>query len=203
MANATLNFHFDFPHPSLIILYHPQYPLKCPLSREQRHAYGYTSWSMETAEDNFNPSYRFFLSIESITFHLTFWLELIKILPLIPRPSTFDSNPSFMGAFGVFFTAVTGELITMDWCSMIRAAIIVLDLGSFFFLNCDRYCCWGKPFWWFEGSLLLHPQGDLKQTFSKMYTFLFPRAHCLPLLARMWPICTLVFRCVGIFYNSN
>jgi len=51
------------------------------LSQEQRHAYGYTSWSMETAEDNFNPSY---------------------------RPSTFDSNPSFMGAFGVFFTAVTG-----------------------------------------------------------------------------------------------
>ena len=75
--------------------------------------------------------------------------------------------------------------------------------GSFFFLICDRYCCWGKPFWWFEGSLLLHPQGDLKQTFSKMYTFLFPRAHCLPLLARMWPICTLVFRCVGIFYHSG
>ena len=76
--------------------------------------------------------------------------------------------------------------------------------GSFFFLICDdRYCCWGKPFWWFEGSLLLHPQGDLKQTFSKMYTFLFPRAHCLPLLARMWPTCTLVFRCVGIFYHSG
>merc|ERR1719239_1643623 len=36
---------------------------------------------MDTANDNFNPSL---------------------------RPSTFDSEPSFMGAFGVFFTAVTG-----------------------------------------------------------------------------------------------
>ena len=40
-----------------------------------------------------------------------------------------------MGAFGVFFTAVTGELIVMGWCSMIRAARIVvaispLDLSS-------------------------------------------------------------------------
>ena len=51
--------------------------------------------------------------------------------------------------------------------------------GSFFFLICDRYCCWGKPFWWFEGSLLLHPQGDLKQTFSKMYTFLFSQGTLL------------------------
>ena len=60
--------------------------------------------------------------------------------------------------------------------------------GSFFFLICDdRYCCWGKPFWWFEGSLLLHPQGDLKQTFSKIYTFLFPghiACHC-------WHVCDL------------
>ena len=60
---------------------------------------------------------------------------MIKILPPLPRPSTFDSNPSFMGAFGVFFTAVTGELIVMGLCPMIRAAIIVvaispLDLSS-------------------------------------------------------------------------
>ena len=135
LASSTLYHDKHDQHDNIIILYRPQYPLKCPLPREQRHAYGYTSWSMETAEDNFNPSYRFFLSIESITFHLTFWLELIKILPPLPRPSTFDSNPSFMGAFGVFFTAVTGELIVMDWCSMIIAAIIVvpispLDLSS-------------------------------------------------------------------------
>ena len=52
------------------------------LEREQRHAYGYTSWSMDTANENFNPSY---------------------------RESTFASDPTFMEAFGVFFTAVTGE----------------------------------------------------------------------------------------------
>ena len=67
--------------------------------------------------------------------------------------------------------------------------------GSFFFLICDRYCCWGKPFWWFEGSLLLHPQGDLKQTFSKIYTFLFPghiACHC-------WHVCDLhVLRSSGV-----
>merc|ERR1739844_884618 len=48
---------------------------------EQRHAYGYTGWSMDTANDNFSPSY---------------------------RESTFAENPSFMEVFGVFFTAVTG-----------------------------------------------------------------------------------------------
>merc|ERR1711970_1651356 len=51
------------------------------LSQEQRHAYGYTSWSMDTANDNFNPSY---------------------------RKTTLASDPTFMEAFGVFFTAVTG-----------------------------------------------------------------------------------------------
>merc|ERR1712088_760681 len=51
------------------------------LSQEQRHAYGYTGWSMDTANENFEPSY---------------------------RKSTFASDPTFMEAFGVFFTAVTG-----------------------------------------------------------------------------------------------
>ena len=72
LASSYLYHDKHDQHDNIIILYRPQYPLKCPLPREQRHAYGYTSWSMETAEDNFNPSYRFFLSIESITFHLTF-----------------------------------------------------------------------------------------------------------------------------------
>ena len=60
--------------------------LTCLLEREQRHAYGYTGWSMDTANDNFSPSY---------------------------RESTFAANPTFMEAFGVFFTAVTGKTITM------------------------------------------------------------------------------------------
>ena len=68
LASSTLYHDKHDQHDNIIILYRPQYPLKCPLPREQRHAYGYTSWSMETAEDNFNPSYRFFLSIGSITF---------------------------------------------------------------------------------------------------------------------------------------
>ena len=41
---------------------------------------------MDTANENFEPSY---------------------------RKSTFASDPTFMEAFGVFFTAVTGETITM------------------------------------------------------------------------------------------
>ena len=50
-------------------------------SRDQRHANGFTGWSMETAELNFNPSY---------------------------IPNIIEKEPSFMAAFGVFFTAVTG-----------------------------------------------------------------------------------------------
>ena len=51
---------------------------------------------METANDNFNPSL---------------------------RPSTFDSDPSFMGAFGVFFTAVTGERF---WLRATAEDVVVL-----------------------------------------------------------------------------
>jgi hypothetical protein len=55
------------------------------VGRDQRHAYGYTSWDMETAKENFGPSY---------------------------RPSSLEEDPSFMAAFGVFFTAVTGQLVS-------------------------------------------------------------------------------------------
>eukprot|EP00092_Neocalanus_flemingeri_P010472 GFUD01011283.1.p1 GENE.GFUD01011283.1~~GFUD01011283.1.p1 ORF type:complete len:1082 (+),score=181.23 GFUD01011283.1:264-3509(+) len=51
------------------------------LTQDQRHAYGFSGWSMETAKENFNPSY---------------------------RDSSLQKNPGFFDAFGVFFTAVTG-----------------------------------------------------------------------------------------------
>jgi len=51
------------------------------LSQDQRHAYGYSGWSLDTVKDNIDPDY---------------------------TPSTIQKNPSFMDAFGVFFTAVTG-----------------------------------------------------------------------------------------------
>ena len=51
------------------------------MTRDQRHAYGYSGWSVDTAKDNLDPDY---------------------------VPSSITSTPSFMEAFGVFFTAVTG-----------------------------------------------------------------------------------------------
>jgi len=51
------------------------------LSHDQRHAYGFSGWSLETAKDNFNPN----------------WID-----------STLQNNPNFFDTFGVFFTAVTG-----------------------------------------------------------------------------------------------
>ena len=51
---------------------------------EQRHAFGYTGWNIDTASDNFNPQY---------------------------QDSAMQKNPAFMDLFGVFFTAVTGWLI--------------------------------------------------------------------------------------------
>lgn len=51
------------------------------LSQDQRHAYGYSSWNLTVAKENFNPNY---------------------------IDSSLQENPSFMKAFGVFFTAVTG-----------------------------------------------------------------------------------------------
>lgn len=49
--------------------------------QDQRHAYGYSGWSMETAKDNLNPNY---------------------------VDSSLQMNPGFFDTFGVFFTAVTG-----------------------------------------------------------------------------------------------
>merc|ERR1719320_1778803 len=51
------------------------------LSRDQRHAYGYTGWDLETAKENIGPN----------------WVD-----------SSLQKNPSFFETFGVFFTAVTG-----------------------------------------------------------------------------------------------
>ena len=51
----------------------------------QRRAYGYTGWSMETAETNLNAQYT-----------------------AGPMNSNPDKESDFMEVFGVFFTAVTG-----------------------------------------------------------------------------------------------
>jgi hypothetical protein len=51
------------------------------LSQDQRHAYGYSGWSMDTANENLNPNW---------------------------EDSSLQKNPGFFDAFGVFFTAVTG-----------------------------------------------------------------------------------------------
>ena len=53
-------------------------PLELPA---QRHAYGFTGWSMETTKNNLNPN----------------WID-----------SKLQNNPDFFVTFGVFFTAVTG-----------------------------------------------------------------------------------------------
>ena len=79
------------------------------MTQDQRHAYGYTGWSLDTAKDNLNPDY----TPSSI--------QVQKISLLILRPTlgyrflikkyaqfSFQEHPSFMEAFGVFFTAVTG-----------------------------------------------------------------------------------------------
>ena len=49
---------------------------------EQRHAFGYTGWSLDTANENLNPQY---------------------------QDSAMQENPHFIDLFGVFFTAVTGN----------------------------------------------------------------------------------------------
>ena len=51
------------------------------LTRDQRHAYGFTGWSIETAKQNFQPNF---------------------------MSGPLQQNPGFMDTFGVFFTAVTG-----------------------------------------------------------------------------------------------
>ena len=51
------------------------------LSQDQRHAYGFTGWSLETTKQNMAPN----------------WID-----------SDLQKNPDFFVTFGVFFTAVTG-----------------------------------------------------------------------------------------------
>ena len=51
------------------------------MTHDQRHAYGYTGWSLDTIKTNINPDY---------------------------QPSSVSATPGFMENFGVFFTAVTG-----------------------------------------------------------------------------------------------
>ena len=48
---------------------------------EQRHAFGYTGWNLDTANENLNPQY---------------------------QDSAMQDDPEFIDLFGVFFTAVTG-----------------------------------------------------------------------------------------------
>ena len=51
------------------------------VDQDQRKAFGYTGWSLDTASDNVDAIY---------------------------QPSPIAEDPSFMECFGVFFTAVTG-----------------------------------------------------------------------------------------------
>ena len=53
---------------------------------EQRHAFGYTGWSIDTADENFGPQY---------------------------QTSDMQKDPGFIDLFGVFFTAVTGNKVYM------------------------------------------------------------------------------------------
>ena len=59
---------------------------------EQRHAFGFTGWSLDTANDNFNPQY---------------------------ETSPMQEDPQFIDLFGVFFTAVTGNWYIDIWVIII------------------------------------------------------------------------------------
>ena len=63
---------------------------------EQRHAFGYTGWSLDTANENLNPQY---------------------------QDSAMQENPHFIDLFGVFFTAVTGTFKLLCSLKSIRLDI--------------------------------------------------------------------------------
>ena len=65
---------------------------------EQRHAFGYTGWSLDTADVNLNPQY---------------------------QDSAMQENPHFIDLFGVFFTAVTGNFKFMFSLKSITGNIIL------------------------------------------------------------------------------
>ena len=60
---------------------HPKCYHHQQVDQDQRKAFGYTGWSLDTASDNFDALY---------------------------EPSPISDSPGFMECFGVFFTAVTG-----------------------------------------------------------------------------------------------
>ena len=73
------------------------------MTQDQRHAYGYTGWSTETLKDNINPDY---------------------------TPSTIQQNPSFMDAFGVFFTAVTGIVAGANLSGDLKDPSLAIPKGT-------------------------------------------------------------------------
>ena len=86
---------------------------------EQRHAFGFTGWSMDTASDNFNPQY---------------------------ETSPMQADPTFIDLFGVFFTAVTGNrkfvkkrlLGYQFYIKHYNSLLLNKSINFYFF----RYCCW-------------------------------------------------------------
>ena len=73
------------------------------MTQDQRHAYGYSGWSMETVKDNINPDY-----VES---------------PI-------SANPSFMETFGVFFTAVTGIVAGANLSGDLKDPSLAIPQGT-------------------------------------------------------------------------
>ena len=89
---------------------------------EQRHAFGYTGWSLDTANENLNPQY---------------------------QDSAMQENPHFIDLFGVFFTAVTGNFEFLCSLKYITGNIqFNLDCE---YLICfslkKRYCCRCELVW--------------------------------------------------------
>ena len=84
---------------------------------EQRHAFGFTGWSMDTASDNFNPQY---------------------------ETSPMQADPTFIDLFGVFFTAVTGNwkfVRDLSFVGIYLTSYLIAKklINQFLFF---RYCGW-------------------------------------------------------------
>ena len=73
------------------------------LTRDQRHAYGYTGWSLDTVRDNIDPDY---------------------------TPSSVSASPGFMENFGVFFTAVTGIVAGANLSGDLKDPSLAIPQGT-------------------------------------------------------------------------